>query len=123
MLIRPIQPDDLPFIREELTRLGWWGTQTAIDPITGRAVSVDVPRRLRTIFETNMRSARAAGQWERIQRTSWSHPYLLYLTGPSHRHRPEHLAWHGLCLSVDDPWWETHFPPGGWGCTSGRPPL
>ena len=32
------------------------------------------------------------------------------------RTRPLHRAWHGTILNVDDPWWETHFPPNGWNC-------
>lgn len=103
-------------LRPELERMGFWGGQTVVDPLTGEAREVDVPSRLRRIFETNMRTARAAGQWERIQRTAESHPYLLYELGASREHRAEHVAWHGVCLPVDDPWWETHFPPNGWGC-------
>ncbi len=30
--------------------------------------------------------------------------------------RPEHLAWDGLVLKADDPWWNTHYPQNGWGC-------
>lgn len=63
-----------------------------------------------------MRTARAAGQWERIQRTKDTHPSLLYQLGPSKEHRPEHVEWHGLLLHVDDPFWREHFPPNGWGC-------
>lgn len=27
-----------------------------------------------------------------------------------------HLAWDGLVLCHDDPWWRTHYPPNCWGC-------
>lgn len=30
--------------------------------------------------------------------------------------REDHLAWHGMVLAIDDPWWDTHTPPNGWGC-------
>ena len=30
--------------------------------------------------------------------------------------REEHLAWDGLVLRHDDPWWTTHYPSNGWGC-------
>lgn len=30
--------------------------------------------------------------------------------------RPHHLAWHGLTLKADHPFWRTHFAPNGWGC-------
>lgn len=74
------------------------------------------PTRLRKIFETNMKVARAAGQWERIERTKRALPYLQYQLGPSEVHRTDHEQWDGLILPVDDPWWDEHMPPNGWGC-------
>ena len=91
----------------ELERLGW-------TPPAGRGG--DVPRRLRRIYDTNLRSAHAAGQWDRIQRTQELLPYLVYRLGPSEVHRAAHAAWAGVCLPVGDPWWSTHYPPNGWGC-------
>ncbi|MCF6267624.1 MAG: hypothetical protein L3J57_13925, partial [Desulfuromusa sp.] len=43
-------------------------------------------------------------------------PYLEYRHGDSLQPRPLHLAWDGLVLPADDPWWQTHYPPNGWGC-------
>ena len=63
-----------------------------------------------------MRSARAAGQWERIQRTKAGLPYLLYVRTASAHPREQHLAFVGIILPVDHPFWATHFPPNGWGC-------
>ena len=53
-----------------LQKKGWWGTKEMTDPLTGkkRLVQLGSPRRLRVIYDTNMRTARSAGQWERIQR-------------------------------------------------------
>lgn len=105
-------------IRPELERSGWWGARDVVDESTGEVRTTDLsePRRLRTIYETNMRQARAAGQWQRIERTKRALPYLLYQVGPSVTHREEHLSWHGLVLPADDPWWQTHMPMNGWGC-------
>lgn len=105
-------------LRPRLQDLGWWGRQMMEDPLTGeiREVQLGSPRRLRTIYRANLRSARAAGQWARIQRTIRALPYLVYLLGPSERHRPHHEAKAGLVLPADDPFWETWFPPNGWGC-------
>ncbi|AMK09643.1 phage minor head protein [Pseudodesulfovibrio indicus] len=101
-----------------LQRKGWWGVKAQTDPLTGetRMVQLGSPRRLKVIYETNMRTARSAGQWERIQRTKAGLPYLLYQLGPSREHRPEHVAFHGLLLPVDETFWSTHMPPNGWGC-------
>lgn len=103
----------------ELERLGWWGKRMVADP-TGKApdkaVDFSSPRRLQTIFWSNVRSARAAGQWERAQRSKRALPYFLYVQTTSKEPRQEHLAWVGIILPVDHPFWDTHFPPNGWGC-------
>lgn len=101
-----------------LQRKGWWGKQEVSDPQTGKSTlaTLGSPRRLRIIYESNMRTARAAGQWARIQQRTTTHPYLLYSLGPSVEHRLEHTQWAGRIGRVDDPWFVTHFPPNGWGC-------
>jgi SPP1 gp7 family putative phage head morphogenesis protein len=73
--------------------------------------------RSRVIFDTNMNTAYAAGRWEQIQRVKAQRPYLRYvhLEGQAHP-RPEHEAWDGTILPVDDDWWLTHYPPNGWFC-------
>src|SRR6185437_3952098 len=105
-------------VTPELQKRGWWGVQQATDPLTGKTglVQLGSPRRLQTIYNANLRTARQAGQWERIQRTRVTHPYLLYLLGPSARHRPQHVAWSGTCLAIDDEFWQYAMPPNGWGC-------
>ncbi|NVK42123.1 MAG: head morphogenesis protein [Oceanospirillaceae bacterium] len=108
--------------RAELTPVlqdkGWWGRQEMTDPLDGRLKEVQLgsARRLRTIYRTNMRTSRAAGQWQRIQRTAKSHPFLQYNLGPSEHHRTEHESWNKLVLPANDPFWHTHFVPNGWGC-------
>lgn len=75
-----------------------------------------LPSRLKTIFQTNMRVARANGQEDRAQRVKKALPFFMYEIGPSKNHRPEHVAWNGKIFAVDDPWWETHTPPCAYGC-------
>lgn len=109
-------------IQARLTPRGWWGPRAVSDP-TGKwkdkVVDFTKPHRLETTFWSNVRSARAAGQWNRIQRTKASRPYLVYVRSVAERKRPEHLAWVGTILPVDHPWWQSHFPPNGWGCKCG----
>lgn len=72
--------------------------------------------RTRVIYDNNLGSAFAAGKWQQIQRTQDSRPYLEYVTAGDARVRPEHAAWEGKVLPIDDPWWNTHYPPNGWNC-------
>ncbi len=74
------------------------------------------PRRLRLILDVNTRTAYAAGQWERFEKTKRALPYLRYVTKRDERVRDQHRSWHNLTLPVDDPFWNTHAPPNGWNC-------
>jgi SPP1 gp7 family putative phage head morphogenesis protein len=72
--------------------------------------------RSRIIFETNLRTAAAAGRWQQIQQVKDARPWLRYVAVMDDRTRPEHAAWHDTVLPADDSWWDTHFPPNGWNC-------
>lgn len=91
-------------LEPKLTQAGWLGD------------GAEKPSRLNLIYDTNVRQARSAGQWERIERTKEAIPYLLYTLGPSQKHREEHVAWAGTLLPVDDPFWDTHMPSNGHNC-------
>lgn len=108
-------------IKPLLVKSGWWGIQEMDDPATGetKRVQLGSEGRIKTIYRTNMRTARAAGQWQRIERTKRAMPYLTYTLGPSREHRALHVSWQGITLPVDHPWWQTHMPPNGWGCACG----
>lgn len=103
---------------EQLLRdAGWWGKNEVVDETTGEVVTTTfTAARLKLIFDTNTRMAYSAGQWERIQRNKASHPYIVYITMHDEKVRLAHRAWDWLCLPVDDPFWDTHFPPNGWNC-------
>jgi len=101
-----------------LIKKGWWGVKEQVDPLTGEIVKVQLGsrRRLKIIYDTNLRMARAAGTWERIVRVKTRRPFLFYSAVLDGRTRPLHRAWHGTILPVDHPWWDTHYPPNGWRC-------
>lgn len=103
-----------PLLRDK----GWWGRAPMTDPLTGEARDVQLgsARRLRTIFDVNLRTSYAAGRWKRIQDTKEGLPFLRYVAVQDGRTRPEHAAWHGTILPVDDPWWDSHYPPCGFNC-------
>lgn len=104
-------------VTEVLQKNGWWGKKALADTKTGGKVEAQLgsPRRLKTIFDVNTGQAYQRGVWERGYQSD-AHPYILYRVGPSKEHRPQHLAWDGLVLLKDDPFWKTHNPRNGWGC-------
>ena len=71
------------------------------------------------IYQTNMATSHAAGRWAQINDPALAafRPYIKYHHADGVAHpRPLHLAWHGLVLPKDHPFWQTHAPPNGWGC-------
>lgn len=73
--------------------------------------------RSRVIYETNIRSSYAAGRYQQLLALTAVRPYWQYVHSDAVRHpRPHHEALDGLVLRWDDPWWDAHFPPNGWGC-------
>jgi hypothetical protein len=73
--------------------------------------------RSRVIYDTNLRTSYQAGRYAQLRAVRAARPYWRYRHSDAVTHpRPEHQAWDGLILSADDPWWQTHYPPNGWGC-------
>lgn len=105
-------------LKPMLIERGWWGRQDMADPVTGevREVQLGSSRRLKVIYDTNLRTSYAAGHWEKVVKNAATAPYLMYVAVDDDRTRPEHRAWNGLILRWDDPWWDTHYPPNGWNC-------
>lgn len=69
--------------------------------------------RSKIIYDTNLATSYAAGRWEQLQDAPyWQYKHADWVQHP----REHHLAWDGLVLARDDPWWYTHFPPNGWRC-------
>lgn len=104
-------------IQPKLAEKGFWGDVEVKDPETGETrVTTFDQRRLQLIFDVNTREAAAAGRWDRIDRNKATKPFIVYRTMGDERVRASHRPWDLLVLPVDDPFWETHFPPNGWRC-------
>jgi hypothetical protein len=105
-------------LRPALQRAGWWGQAIQTDPLTGEPVEVRLGtnHRLRTIYDTNMRTSMAAGRWARIQRTKAAFPFLQYRQIQRPTKRDEHAIYHEIILPVDHPAWAFIYPPNGWYC-------
>lgn len=88
---------------------GWTGEGSA----AGRAW------RTLVIYQTNMATSYAAGRWKQLKSPEMlaTRPYWKYVHADGVLHpRPLHMSWDGLVLPHDHPFWDTHFPPNGWGC-------
>jgi hypothetical protein len=75
--------------------------------------------RTRIIYTTNSATSYAAGRWAQLNDPDLlkARPYWRYVHNDTVAHpRPLHVEWSGLTLRHDDPWWQTHYPPNGWGC-------
>jgi hypothetical protein len=73
--------------------------------------------RARVIYETNLRTSYAAGRYAQLQQVKATRPFWVYNHSDAVQHPRElHLLWDGLAIHADNPWWEVHFPPNGYGC-------
>ncbi|MDX5595308.1 PBECR2 nuclease fold domain-containing protein [Pseudovibrio sp. SPO723] len=84
--------------------------------------------RARVIYETNLKTAYAAGRYKQMREpaTLKVFPYWQYV----HAHervpvqaRASHKAWDGLILPATDPWWDVYYPPNDWLCSCGVRPI
>jgi hypothetical protein len=91
---------------------GWTGW-------TGEGSEAGHAWRTRVIYTTNMSTSYAAGRWKQLNDPDMValRPYWKYVHADHVMHpRPLHLAWNGVVLRHDAAFWQTHFPPNGWGC-------
>lgn len=94
--------------REIVTRRGWHGW-------TGEGTKGGEAWRTRVIYRTNMATTYAAGR--HAQLTQGGFAFWVYRHGGSAEPRLDHLSWDGVALPPDHPFWATHYPPNGWGCS------
>lgn len=91
---------------------GWTGW-------TGEGTQAGRDWRTRVIYRTNLSTSYAAGRWAQLNDPALLklRPYWKYVHNDTVLHpRPLHQSWSGMVLAHDDPFWQTHFPPNGWGC-------
>lgn len=68
---------------------------------------------LRAEYNLGRANARMASKWMKYEDRGGSLVYETVLDG---RVRPEHEVLHGATYPVDHPFWQTYYPPNGWGC-------
>ena len=60
-------------------------------------------------------SVEMAARWEEFTKDEDDY-YLQYRTAGDDHVRPEHAALHGVTRPMNDPFWDTYYPPNGWNC-------
>ena len=102
-------------VKPMLAKKGWLGNIKVKDPKTGEEKEIYVGnRRLRTIFNTNMRTAYAKARYENQMQSLGE--YFRYTAVLDNRTREAHRKLHGKTLPKTDKFWDTNYPPNGWGC-------
>ena len=99
---------------EIVAKHGWTGW-------TGEGTKAGEAWRTRVIYQTNLMTSYAAGRRAQLldpdlveRRPFWRYVHNDSVTHP----RPQHKRWGDMKLTLrhDHTFWETHFPPNGWGC-------
>ena len=123
-------------IKPVLAKKGWLGDVSVTNPKTGEAEGagggnprseggLSSPeksettiyvgsRRLKRIFETNMRVSAAKARYE--SQMSSAGEYFRYKAVLDRRTRPGHAKLHGMILPKTHKFWEKNYPPNDWGC-------
>jgi len=71
---------------------------------------------LLTEYNSAVGSATMAARWVDFKKNEKTMPYLQYQTVGDDRVRDSHQALDGVIRKMADGFWDTHYPPNGWGC-------
>lgn len=93
--------------RDIVETRGWHGW-------TGEGTDAGEAWRTRVIYRTNMRTSYMSGR--HAQLVAGDFKFWVYRHSGAETPRLQHLAWDGIALPPDHPFWSQHFPPNGWGC-------
>lgn len=99
-----------------LTEKGWWGAGHVLDAdgvSVGRKLN---PRRVDIILRQNKISAFSAARYEKLMASRATRPLWRLNTRLDNKVRPSHRSLHGLIFPVDDPFWDSFYPPIDWLC-------
>jgi len=103
-------------LKPTLQKKGWWGNKEIVTPKTGEVKEVYIgARRLRTIFNTNMRVAYSVQRHDSMGKLTLE-VYWRYSSMFLPNSRDAHEKINGTLLHRDDPFWQTNYPPNGWNC-------
>jgi hypothetical protein len=114
--LKGLQGGSLETFRKNFSEIvkkhGWHGW-------TGEGTAKGEAWRTKVIWQTNIRASYAAGRYAQLTSPEardalpyWKYVHSNLVKTP----RQDHLAWDGLTLPNDHPFWDKAFPPNGFGC-------
>lgn len=110
---RDIERKLLPLLEQK----GWIGKGLVAAPETGELWGKRLtPRRIGTIFSTNIQSSYAAGRWKQQVANKTERPYWQRVAVMDLHTRPRHALLNGFTAAADSPVWDYFYPPDGYGC-------
>ena len=71
---------------------------------------------MRSEYNFAVSASQSAARWTEFEKEKDAIPNLKYQTVGDDAVRPEHQLLDGIIRPKTDPWWNTHYPPNGWGC-------
>ena len=124
-------------LKPKLLDKGWWGAisgtpeevkdellkrklikDASLIPAGNEPVTIQLGslRRLKTIYRTNIQTSYMAGRYKSQIDNIDNRPYWQYVAVMDKRTRPTHAQLNGRVFRYDDPFWDSFYPPNGWGC-------
>ncbi|MBV5327207.1 MAG: DUF935 family protein [Chlorobium sp.] len=71
---------------------------------------------LKTEWNTATSSAQTAGKWSGFKDNADILPMLQYVTAGDEKVRDDHAILDGVVADINDPFWNTYYPPNDWNC-------
>ena len=124
-------------LKPKLIDKGWWGAisgtpeevrdellkrklikKASLIPAGDEPITIQLGslRRLKTIYRTNIQTSYMAGRYKSQINNIDNRPYWQYVAVMDRRTRPTHAQLNGRVFKYDDPFWDSFYPPNGWGC-------
>ncbi len=73
-------------------------------------------KNLKTEYNTAVASSQMAAKWVDFEKNKTVAEWLRYDTANDSRVRQSHQLLNGVTKKIDDPFWQTYYPPNSWNC-------